>query len=111
MFLEFLCVKVGHGMYFLVLNLESRVLPLGTETLTCPVALRTNALELIDAVWNGWEYGESAPRSLGLWWVGVVHRICFKFPWPREYSDIHLFMWGQGQVSGGWTCHSSCLGM
>lgn len=40
MFLEFLCVKVGHGMYFPVLNLESRVLYLGTKTLTSPVALR-----------------------------------------------------------------------
>lgn len=83
-FLEFLCVKVGHGMYFLGLNLENRILLLGTKTLISPVSLRANALEVIDTVGDGWAYGEAAPRSLELWWVGVVLSICLKVPWPRE---------------------------
>lgn len=53
-FLEFLCVKGGHGMYFLGLNLENRILLLGTKTLISPVSLRANALEVIDTVGDGW---------------------------------------------------------
>lgn len=72
------------GMYFLGLNLESRVLPLETKTLTSRGSLRASALEVIDTVGDGWGYRKAAPRSLELWWVGVLHRICLRVPWPRE---------------------------
>lgn len=33
-----------------------------------------------------WEYVEAAPRSLGLGWVGVGHRICLQGLGPKEQS-------------------------
>lgn len=61
-------------------------------------------------VGDGWGHGEGAPRSLGIWWVGVGHRMFLQGLGAREKAppvrspDTHFSRCSQGQGSGGHRC-------
>lgn len=63
-----------------------------------------------DMVGTGWKYEKAAPRSLGLWWVGVWHIMFLRGLGPREQVpsagnlDTHLSRRRQAQSSSGCRC-------
>lgn len=80
--------------------------------LTSSWAVRAMALVVSDAVGDCWVCGEAVPRSLGLCWLEVGHRMCLwgleprKWGPPVRHLDTFLSRCSQGQGSGSHRCPS-----